>query len=139
MARPENKSGSLPVGRPSKNIMQLRYWAQQVFFDEDVVSQDDVKDIVRRAVVDAKEGNAAAREFVAAYRFGRPKPMDEGGIVISVEGEGTRIALLSDEALEALVALGHAPAIEDVEPADADLKVIDAEYRTLPGDPGTDH
>lgn len=133
MARPENKSGSLPVGRPSKNIMQLRYWAQQVFFDEDVVSQDDVKDIVRRAVVDAKEGNAAAREFVAAYRFGRPKPMDEGGITINIEGDDTKLALLSREQLELLVSISEAPiAIEDVTPSHAD-QVVDAEYRPLPG------
>jgi hypothetical protein len=91
-------------------------------------------DIVKRAVTDAKDGNTAARDFVAAYRFGRPKPMDEGvGLTINVEGEGTQIALLSDAALEALIALGHAPAIEDVTPD----KAVDAIYRVLPGDPGS--
>ena len=136
--RPEYKPGLLPTGRPSKNISQLRYWAQQVFFDEEVVSSDDIKDIVRRAVADAKDGNAQARDFVAAYRFGRPKPMEEGaGLTINVEGEGTKIALLSDAALEALIALGHAPAIEETEPPNAD-QVVDAEYRALPGDPRAD-
>lgn len=135
--RPEYKPGLLPVGRPSKNVMQQRYRAQQVFFDPEVVSDDDIKDIVRRAVADAKDGNAQARDFVAAYRFGRPKPMDEGGLSITVEGDNTRIALLSDEALEALVALGHAPAIDDADPAHAD-QVVDAEYRALPGAPGPD-
>jgi hypothetical protein len=134
--RPEYKPGLLPVGRPSKNVMQQRYRAQQVFFDPEVVSDDDIKDIVRRAVSDAKDGNAQARDFVAAYRFGRPKPMDEGGLSITVEGDNTRIALLSDEALEALIALGHAPTIDD-DPAHAD-QVVDAEYRALPGDPGPD-
>lgn len=134
--RPEYKPGLLPVGRPSKDIMRQRYRAQQVFFDEDVVSTEDIRAIVRRAVEDAKEGNDQARNFVAAYRFGRPKPMDEGGITINVEGDNTRLALLSDEALEALIALGHAPAIDDVSPT-VD-QVIDADYRALPGDSGPD-
>lgn len=133
--RPEYKPGLLPVGRPSRDVMAQRYRAQQVFFDEEVVSSDDIKAIVRRAVQDAKDGNAQARDFVAAYRFGRPKPMDEAGITINVEDNSTRLALLSDAALEALIALGHAPAIEDVTPEDHP-KAIDAEYRPLPSDPG---
>lgn len=137
--RPEYKPGLLPVGRPSKNIMQQRYIAQGCFFDPDVVSDDDIKEIVKRAVADAKDGNAQARDFVAAYRFGRPKPMDEGGITINIEGDGTKIALLSDEALELLISLGHDPvAIDDDATPNAD-RAIDAEYRTLPAPPGSDH
>lgn len=133
--RPDYKPGLLPVGAPSKNISQLRYWAQQVFFDEDVVSREDVKAIVKRAVADAKDGNAQARDFVAAYRFGRPKPMDEGqGLTINA-GDNTKVVMLSDDALDLLISLGQAPALDDADTP----KAIDAEYRTLPGPAGSDH
>lgn len=127
----------LPVGRPSKNISQLRYWAQQVFFDEDVVSQDDVKEIVKKAVEQAKDGNPQAREFVAAYRFGKPKPMDENTSLVFTPDGDVKVVTMTDDQLEALVALGHAPAIEDVTPPNAD-QVVDADYRVVPGPSGSD-
>jgi hypothetical protein len=128
------KPGTLATGRPSKDVMKLRYQAQRVFFDETVVSEKDIADIVKRAVADAKDGNAAARDFVAAYRFGRPKPMDEGvGLTINIEGDDTQLALLSREQLELLVSIKEAPlAIEDGSSA-MDDDAIDAEYRPISG------
>jgi hypothetical protein len=121
--RPEYKPQVLPVGRPSKDIQSWRYRMQERF--REVVSIEDLDEIIGAAVLQAKIGNSDARNFVAAYCFGKPPQLDKDEIAAMHVDGNLNVALikLTDEQLEALAAI-------DPNAIDADYHVV--EHPSLP-------
>ncbi len=89
------KGGPGGPGRPKREVEEAYYHVTT-----GAVSEHDWKQVVERAVKDAKAGNGEARRWLAEYIMGKPRnPVDvdvEGNINVTV----TRVAARADERSE---------------------------------------
>ena len=70
-----------PKGRPKRTTK-----SELLRVLHETVTTDDFQAIVNQAIVQAKNGNRFAREYLSLYMLGRPKPMDDD--------EGDSVAML---------------------------------------------
>jgi hypothetical protein len=76
--------GALPVGRPDAEMVRWRARCAQLF--KQVVSDDDIVEIIETAVDRAKLNDAEARSWLSSYIFPKQSTEDSRGVNFGVDG-----------------------------------------------------